>query len=91
MNELQLVQVTPPQLFELINQSLKVQLKKLKQDLTEKLQETLLTRPETAEFLKISTSTLSKWTSEGTLSSYGIGGRVYYKRSEIEKALVKLT
>tara|TARA_R110000796_G_scaffold41772_4_gene103472 strand:+ start:54688 stop:54963 length:276 start_codon:yes stop_codon:yes gene_type:complete len=91
MDQLQLVTIPTTQLFELINQSLKEQIKKLKQDLSEKLNETLLTRPETAQLLKISTSTLSKWTSDGTLTSHGIGGRVYYKRSEIDKALIKLT
>lgn len=31
----------------------------------------------------ISKVTLIKWTSQGKLKSYKIGGRVYYKRSEI--------
>ncbi|WP_299160099.1 helix-turn-helix domain-containing protein [uncultured Eudoraea sp.] len=51
----------------------------------------LLTREETAEYLKISLSTLWHWSKKGILPSYGIGNRVYYKRIEIEEALIKLT
>lgn len=51
----------------------------------------LLTRQETADFLKINISTLWHWTRKGRLTSYGIGNRVYYKRSEVEKSIIKLT
>lgn len=50
----------------------------------------LMSRKEVADFFKINIVTLHNWTKKGKLKSYGIGHRVYYKRSEIEKALVKL-
>lgn len=52
--------------------------------------EELLTRTETAELLKINSSTLWHWTNKGKITAYGIGNRRYYKRGEIMKALVIL-
>jgi len=49
-----------------------------------------LTRQQVAEMLSIDLSTLHNWTKKGKITSYGIGNRVYYKRSEIENAFVKL-
>ncbi|MFC5191873.1 helix-turn-helix domain-containing protein [Algoriphagus aquatilis] len=49
--------------------------------------ETLLSRKETADKLKISLVTLNDWTKRGMIQSYIIGGRVLYKESEIEKSL----
>lgn len=37
-----------------------------------------------------SASTLWKWEKEGKIQSYGIGGKRYYKRSELMEALTKL-
>ena len=53
-------------------------------------QEDLLTRNEVCDFLKINLSTLWAWTKKGKLKSYGISGRVYYKRAEVEAALTEL-
>ena len=49
-----------------------------------------LTRQETASLLKIDLSTLHSWIKKGKLISYGIQGRVYYKRADLENAMVKL-
>lgn len=49
--------------------------------------EELLTREQTAEFLKANIATISTWTSQGRLTCYGMGGRRYYKKSEIMAAL----
>jgi len=53
-------------------------------------QEELLMRDEAAKLLKINITTLYHWTRKGKLPSYGIGNRVYYKRSEIMNSLVKV-
>ena len=47
-----------------------------------------LTRTELAELLKCDLSTIHNWTKKGTLIPYGIGNRVYYKRSEVEAVLI---
>ncbi|HSC55290.1 MAG TPA: helix-turn-helix domain-containing protein [Phnomibacter sp.] len=49
-----------------------------------------LTREEVASLLKCDLSTLYHWTKKGKLKSYGIGNRVYYKRTEIELAIKPL-
>lgn len=53
--------------------------------------EELLTREQTAKFLKIDLSTLWSWTKKGRLKAYGIAGsKRYYKRSELMEALTEL-
>ena len=70
--------------------ALENEIKDIKKNFQPKEPVELLTREETAEYLKISLSTLWHWSRKGILPSYGIGNRVYYKRSEIEKALIRL-
>jgi predicted DNA-binding transcriptional regulator AlpA len=50
----------------------------------------LLTRNEVAELLKCDLSTIWLWCKKGKLVPYGIGNRIYFKRSEIELALINL-
>ena len=45
--------------------------------------DTLLTREETIDFLKVDSSTLWAWSRKGKLIPYKIGSRVYYKKLEI--------
>jgi hypothetical protein len=49
--------------------------------------ETLLSRKETCELLKINFTTLWKHTKSGKLKSYGIGNRVYYKKAEVLQSI----
>ena len=53
------------------------------------INEVLLSRKETSQLLKISLPTLYRWTKDGTLTSYYMGSRVYYKYSEIMESLHK--
>jgi excisionase family DNA binding protein len=50
--------------------------------------EELMTRHETAAYLKVSLTALWDWNKKGILPSYRIGNRVYYKRSEVESSLI---
>jgi len=90
MKEVQFVTVTTTQLQELISEGLKNELNQLRKELREEEKEKLLTREETAEALSIGLSTLSKWTSQGKIPSYGLGGRIYYKHSDVLGSLVSL-
>lgn len=56
------------------------------------LEEKLLSPAEAVKLFqpKISTVTLSAWTKAGHLKSYRIGGRVYYKLSEVLSSLTTL-
>ncbi len=62
----------------------------LKQKFEPKEATELLTRNEATEFLKCNLGTLHNWVKKGKLIPYGIGNRVYFKRSDIENALVCL-
>ena len=88
-NQIQLIQ-NPLEFKNSILEGVKEQIGELKSSYQPKSPEELLTRTETAELLKINISTLSYWTKQGKLKSYGIASRVYYKRSEIMKTIVEL-
>ena len=49
-----------------------------------------LTRTEVSEMLKVDLSTLWNWQKKGKLIPVGLGNRVYYRRSDIESALILL-
>ena len=49
-----------------------------------------LTRKEISEMLKINLSTVHNWTKKGVLKGYYIQGRVFYKREEVESAIVQI-
>lgn len=87
---IQLIQVSPDQLIEKLNASIEQQFKNLKQDLKLNSTEDYLTRKETASLLKINLSTLHAWVNKGLLKPLGLSGRVYFRRSEIEKSLISL-
>jgi hypothetical protein len=78
---------SPEELTGIINTAVKEAVKSIQTAPKEKLKETLLSRKETAEKLKISLVTLNDWTKRGLITSYIIGGRVLYKETEIEKSL----
>lgn len=85
---IQFVATTPQQLSEMIGKHLSEQINQIKQSIPQP--EQLLTREETAKLLQVDLSTLWAWSKKGKLKSYGIGNRVFYKRSEIEAALIPL-
>jgi hypothetical protein len=49
-----------------------------------------LTRQQVASLLSVNISSVHNYTKRGVLKSYGIQGRVYYKRSEVEASLKPL-
>lgn len=79
--------VTAEQINSLF-QGLQNQLTELKQNFEPKVPTEYLTRSEVAEMLKCDLSTIHNWTKKGKLQPYGIGNRVYFKRSEIEAVLL---
>jgi hypothetical protein len=90
MGTLQLIEVTPQQLQEEILKGIKTQLKEFASLFKATPQEEYLTREETAKLLKVDLSTLWHWNKKGILTPFGISNRVYYKRSDIDKAMTKL-
>tara|TARA_E500000318_G_C3565148_1_gene215333 strand:+ start:1659 stop:1931 length:273 start_codon:yes stop_codon:yes gene_type:complete len=90
MQTIQFIGTTPEQLQKAITENVKRQLEELKRNFQPKTPEEFLTRKATAKLLNINLSTLYLWTKKGVLQSYGISGKVYYKRSEVESALIEL-
>jgi hypothetical protein len=88
-NSIILHEVSPEQIKNLFEE-LKNQIKVLNEKFEPKHPTEYLTRNEVAEILKCDLSSLWLWTKKGKLISYGIGNRIYYKRSEIESAIICL-
>ncbi|AXT63095.1 DNA-binding protein [Aquimarina sp. AD10] len=88
---IQLISITPEQLQSLYLQGIKLEFEELKKSFQPKEPTKYLTRSEVSEMLKVDLSTVHNWTKKGKLKAYGIGGRVYYKRQEIEESLIKLS
>lgn len=84
------IQATPEQLQNAIIQGVNSKLEELKKEFQPKKPTEYLTRQEVADLLQINLTTLWNYTRKGTLKAYGIGSRVYYKRAEVESAIVEL-
>jgi hypothetical protein len=66
------------------------QLTELKNSFEPKSPTEWLTRNEVAEMLKCDPSTIHNWTKKGKLKKHCIGYRTYYKRSEVESAIIPI-
>lgn len=86
----QFVHTTPEQLYIGVKEIVKNEFEELKLQFQPKKPTELLTRQEVADLFKIDLSTLWHWTKKNKFKSYGIGNRVYYKRSEVENSIVEL-
>ena len=69
---------------------IKSELINLKHNFQPKEPTELSTRQEVSSLLKIDLSSVHNWTKKKILQSYQCSGRVYYKRSEILQAIIKL-
>jgi len=78
------------QLKQEILEGIKPLFEDLKKSYKPEIPDENLTRKETCAILKINLSTLWSWTKKEKLKSYGLGNRVYYKRSEVEAAIIEL-
>ena len=76
--------------LEKILNGVKCQLDELKQNYQPKEPEEYLGRQQVADILHIDLSSVHNWRKKGVLTAYQIGGRVLFKRSQIEAAIVEL-
>ncbi|RDI10246.1 helix-turn-helix domain-containing protein [Flavobacterium sp. AG291] len=88
-SNIQFIQYSPEQLVTKLSSDLKSQLKDIIENL-KPCEKEVLTRDETIIFLGIDQSTLWEWTKQGKVQAYGIGGRRYYKKSELINALIPI-
>jgi len=89
---IQFLQVNPEQLQNAFAElrSLKLQLQELTKNFEPKKSDEFLSRNEVSAMLGINLSTIHNWRSKGVLQAYQLGGKVLFKRSDIEKELIKL-
>ncbi len=85
-----IIVTTQKELQNLISETLDNKIKELKLELQSKPTD-LLPRKEVAKILNVSEGTLYNWAKKGYLTPVSIGRRVYYNRSDINEALIKLS
>ena len=90
MNTIQITELTTNELKSLLKENVKQEFNQLKEEILCKTPTQYLTRKQVAKMLDINLTTLNNWTNRGALTSYGIQGRVYYKRDEVERAFIEL-
>jgi len=91
MKQIQFIGISPTELKRELVQDLKNSLiPELSKQFHPKQPTVYLTRNEVAKMLKINLSTVHNWTKKGVLTGYYIQGRVYYKRAEVENAIVQI-
>lgn len=82
--------ITPDQLFAKLNE-LSELIQKQDNTILEKLpSDELMTTDEVSHYFKKHKDTIESWTKKGYLTKFGIGRAVFYKRSQIESALIPL-
>ena len=89
MKVLQLEQISSRLLLSKFD-GLSLEIKELKSQLQPKEPVHYLTRRQVAEMFAISLVTVNEWRKKGILKAYKIGNRVYFKRNEVEAALVEI-
>lgn len=90
MQQIQFIGTTPTALIELIDEVVSKRLNDLKKNFQPKEPTEFLTRNNVAEMLSVDLSTVHNYTKRKILTAYQIGGRVYYKRADVENSIIKL-
>ena len=84
---LQFIQTTPEEMENRIFARFKSEFEAIKKEFQPKQPTEFLTRQQVKDLLDVDLSTVHNWTKRGKLKAYGIAGRVYYKRTEVEQAI----
>ena len=88
MSSIQFIGTNPSDLITELKNSLIPELKaQLSAQFQPKEPTEYLTRSEVCKLLRIDLSSLHRWRKEGKIPSYGLGNRVYFKRSEVEQII----
>ena len=86
MTHVQFIQVTPQELANLIQESVKQSFPTSPPSIESKQKE-ILTRSETANLFSISLVCLHDWVKKQILKPYKVGNKTYFKRSEVLEVL----
>ena len=84
MNTLQIQNITAHELESIIENAVQRAIPKQSE---KPEQPRFITRQEAAQLLGVSLVTIDKWSKEGHLKKFRIGGRIRFKAEEVQKAL----
>lgn len=91
MKGIQFINTTPEELINQIDARWEKKLEKLKKEFQPKEPPKYITRDYVAkEILHCDVSTVHNLTVKGVLKKYGCGGRVLYRRDEVEAAIIHI-
>ncbi|WP_274476143.1 helix-turn-helix domain-containing protein [Mangrovimonas aestuarii] len=80
---IEITEISVDELADKVADRLMEKIKHYLDDLKSNESDVFLTRQETADFLRIDSSTLWNWTNKGKVKCYGIGARRYYNKKEL--------
>jgi predicted DNA-binding transcriptional regulator AlpA len=84
MQTIQFISTTPQELQKQINEGVKNQLNDFLKHFAPKQPNDYLTRTEVSKLLSVDLSTVHNYCKRKVLNPLGVGGRVYFLRSEVE-------
>lgn len=87
MENIQFIQVDDDHLRGIVSSCIKSEFDKIRTDFQPKQPTEYMTRQQVKEYFDVDLSTIHNWTKRGKLKAYGIAGRVYYKRAEVEESI----
>jgi hypothetical protein len=91
MKRLEIEGITKDEFQEFLSKEIKAALQEQLKDLKpQQPEEKYLSRAQVCEMLGISLVTLSNWSKSGILKPRGLGNRVFYLLSDIQKKLVPI-
>jgi hypothetical protein len=90
METIQFVSCTPQQLQTQIAETVKNQLGEFLQQYKPKQPNDYLSRKQVSELFDVDLSTVANWQKSGKLKPLGLGGRIYFLRSDIEQSLISI-
>jgi len=90
MKQIQFISISPEENNAPVFAYFDKKIEELKKHFKPKEPEKNLSRKQVCEMLQVDMSTLHNWKHKGILVPLGIGGRVIYRRSDIEAKLIEL-
>ena len=90
MRAINIIELTTDEFQKIIAEAVREEVAKLQQSQTPPKQQEYLTRNEVSALLRILLVTLSDYTKKGILIGNRIGGRVLYKKDEVEGSIQEI-
>ena len=90
MKQINISQVTPNELVELINEGIQTQLETFTARINTRVptdERPHLTKRETAKFFDVSVNCITDWSNKKILTPYKVGQRVYFSKEECIKVM----